>query len=446
MPNTLVLIHGYSDQGKSFTAWRDRLKDRYEKTEQICICDYVSLTNEVTIKDLAEGFDLALKERADLKEDEPFDAIVHSTGMLVIRSWLTTYPKRRDRLKHLIGIAPATFGSPLAKKGRSWIGAVFKGNRDLGPDFLASGDLILDGLELASPFTWALAEKDLLGDTVYYGTTAATPYVHIFCGNDEYEGLRKIVSTPGTDGTVRQAGAGFNVHKIVLDLTKDQSVLNPEHKKNVKRWRTEDWKHADMPVHLIDGLNHGTILTEPTDELVNLVRAALDVDDANSFKAWLKTADAGSRMKKATARWQQFIVRAYDERNDPITDYNLQLFTERTSDIDKRVPEFDKSVEVYSKDASYRAFLVNLDNIPLDGEIWLSIMASSGSSYVYYEGYEMDPDATRGPVTSRRNSDAWLDLTSFKKPGGGFIAPYTTTLVEVYLDREPDKKLVKLSH
>ncbi|HWE77295.1 MAG TPA: hypothetical protein VG270_02140 [Pseudolabrys sp.] len=173
MPNTLVLIHGYSDEGKSFATWREKLKDDYEKTEQICICDYVSLTNEVTIKDLAEGFDLALKLRAGLSNDEPFDAIVHSTGMLVLRTWLTSYASRRNRLKHLIGIAPATFGSPLAQKGRSWIGAVFKGNRHLGPDFMAAGDRILDGLELASPYTWNLAQKDLFGSTTYYDTQDA---------------------------------------------------------------------------------------------------------------------------------------------------------------------------------------------------------------------------------------------------------------------------------
>ena len=444
MPNTLVLIHGYSDEGNSFAKWHERLKDRYEKTEEICICDYVSLTNEVTIKDLAEGFDLALKARAGLKSNEPFDAIVHSTGMLVIRSWLTTYPKRRDRLKHLIGIAPATFGSPLAKKGRSWIGAVFKGNKDLGPDFLESGDLILDALELASPFTWDLAEKDMLGEVEYYGETSGTPFVHIFCGTEEYGGLRRAVSTPGTDGTVRQAGAGFNVRKIVLDLTKNQSVLDPDKKKGVKRWRLDDWRHNDKPVHLVDGMNHGTILTEPTEELVGLVRDALDVGSASSFKAWLAKANAGKRINKCEELWQQFIVRAYDERNDPITDYNLQLFTEQTDAAGKRVKAFDKNVDVYSKDQSCRAFLVDLKKVPLGGSLWLSVMASSGSTYVYYEGHIADDDATVGQVTSRRTTDAWLDLSGFSKAGDGFLSPYTTTLVELYLDREPTDKLVRL--
>ena len=55
-----------------------------------------------------------------------------------------------------------------------------------------------------------------------------------------------------------------------------------------------------------------------------------------------------------------------------------------------------------------------------------------------------DDDATVGQVTSRRTTDAWLDLSGFSKAGDGFLSPYTTTLVELYLDREPTDKLVRL--
>src|SRR6266571_4469480 len=111
--NPIVLVHGYSDEGASFKVWERILEERGYDVAMIHACSYRSLTNEVTIKDIAEGFDRALRSRAGLSEDEPFDAIVHSTGMLVMRAWLTAYAGRRDRLKHLIGLAPATFGSPL---------------------------------------------------------------------------------------------------------------------------------------------------------------------------------------------------------------------------------------------------------------------------------------------------------------------------------------------
>ena len=132
----VVLIHGYSDRGESFLRWRDVLVANGYDAHTISVCSYQTLTNEISVKDVAEGFDRALRERAGLSADEPFDAIVHSTGMLVIRDWLTTYAERRERLRHLVALAPATFGSPIAHKGRSWLGALFKGRRELGPDFL----------------------------------------------------------------------------------------------------------------------------------------------------------------------------------------------------------------------------------------------------------------------------------------------------------------------
>ncbi len=144
----ILLIHGYSDTARSFQRWAEVLRQTGRASEDLTIihaCNYATLTNEVTLKDIAEGFDRALRVQVGLSQGEEFDAIVHSTGMLVIRAWLTTYgqAQRRGRLKHLIGLAPATFGSPLARKGRSWIGAIFKGNRTIGPDFFEAGDNVL---------------------------------------------------------------------------------------------------------------------------------------------------------------------------------------------------------------------------------------------------------------------------------------------------------------
>lgn len=108
--NPVVLIHGYSDEGKSFRVWRNALKQRGYAVEELPVCNYQSLTNEITIKDIAEGFDRALRTHPQIDKDQPFDAIVHSTGMLVLRSWLTTNPIGRKRLKHLIGLASIKSG------------------------------------------------------------------------------------------------------------------------------------------------------------------------------------------------------------------------------------------------------------------------------------------------------------------------------------------------
>ena len=180
MARPLVLIHGYSAEGKDFEKAQAGAGAARHRVQGHRICNYISLNNEVTIKDIAEGLDRAFRMHQVFgNETQEFDAIVHSTGMLVLRAWLVnagapaTNP-RLKRLKHLIGLAPATWGSPQAHKGRTWLGALVKGNRHLGPDFLNAGDRVLEGLELGSKFTWDLAHQDLLGPSPFT-ITAPTP-------------------------------------------------------------------------------------------------------------------------------------------------------------------------------------------------------------------------------------------------------------------------------
>src|SRR4051812_33518096 len=76
--NPIVLIHGYFDEAVAFKEWQGILEARGYDVAMLHACTYRSLTNEVSIKDIAEGFDRALRIQAGLSEDEPFDAIVHS--------------------------------------------------------------------------------------------------------------------------------------------------------------------------------------------------------------------------------------------------------------------------------------------------------------------------------------------------------------------------------
>src|SRR4051812_13553060 len=102
----IVLVHGYSDRGESFARWCTELRAVGFDLEQVSVCSYESLTNEVTIKDVGEAFDRALSLQAHIQPNKEFDAIVHSTGMLVVRAWLTGRDRDRvRRLKHVIALA-----------------------------------------------------------------------------------------------------------------------------------------------------------------------------------------------------------------------------------------------------------------------------------------------------------------------------------------------------
>lgn len=440
MPNPIVLVHGYSDEGASFQTWKSELIAWFRSRQpnfdpaQIRICSYRTLTNEVTIKDIAEGFDRALRECAGLNQDEDFDAIVHSTGMLVIRSWLVTYPRRKSRLKRLIGLAPATFGSPLAEIGRSTLGSLFKGNKQLGPDFMEAGDLILDGLELGSRFTWDLAHQDMIVEKPFYGPSSSTPYVFTFCGNKAYTGFRAFVNKPGTDGTVRWAGCALNSRKIRLDLTTEAQTTE-------QRLDFSRQENIHIPVVLVDGLDHSTILSKPSRDLVEQVGQALLVDSRSDFETWLAAAQRWSRRAvNAVDKWQQFVVRAVDERGDGIADYHLQLKTKVGGKL-KDIRNFDLDVHRYRKDTSYRSFHVNLSKLKPETleNLVVTVIASTGTRFIGYLGHDRNLWTSGNSGYSNAGiGEVNYDVTGvLKHANGTLFYPFTTTLLEIVLNREP---------
>jgi hypothetical protein len=62
MPRPIVLVHGYSNEGKSFERCGSILAQKNLDPVPIHITNYVTLGNEVTIKDIAEAFDRALAD------------------------------------------------------------------------------------------------------------------------------------------------------------------------------------------------------------------------------------------------------------------------------------------------------------------------------------------------------------------------------------------------
>ena len=276
MSRPLLLIHGYSATGLDFAPLCTALQGKGIQAVDLNIGNYVSLNNEITIKDIAEGLDRAFRMHSALNSAQEFDAIVHSTGMLVVRSWLTNYGAaggsndRLKKLKHLVGVAPATWGSPQAHKGRTWLGALVKGSKTPGPDFMNAGDEVLDGLELGSSFTWDLALSDLVGPVPYYGKGADTPYVSVFIGNTPYEGLSSVANDPGTDGTVRWSGCGLNTRKITIDLTRTPigDDGKPASRTSITPWAMD---RLDIPVIAVEGRNHASLISNPDDQMVQLI-------------------------------------------------------------------------------------------------------------------------------------------------------------------------------
>jgi hypothetical protein len=112
------------------------------------------------------------------------------------------------------------------------------------------------------------------------------------------------------------------------------------------------------------------------------------------------------------------------------------------------IEHFNLEFHEYREDTSYRCFHVDLDEIQLERlpNLWLRLIASSGSKHVGYHGFGSERMTAEGvPQAGDGKWDAVIDLSSnlasAAASNGGkapdFFTPFTTTLVEMKMNREP---------
>lgn len=406
MDEMTLLLHGWSDCSDSFRKMKEFLiRNGVGNVRTILYADYESREDSITFNDIVDGLNDQLMAHRIIDEKgrklRQLNVIVHSTGGLVIRHWIWRYYYRdRDRLKdcpvqRLVMLAPANFGSPLAHRGKSLLGGLVKGRWKVG-DLWEVGRQVLDGLELASPYQWELAHRDLFLPRPYYN--AHQIQTTILVGAQDYEGLRGWVNRPGTDGTVVIAGTSIDSAKLVLDFSAqgapaEWTVTNPP---------------DEFAFGVLEGLDHGSIVDQVApgaDNIVGeLVLRALSTKSSRDFTEFQKRVDSitsATYASTGTAKFQQFLLHAVDDQGDSIPDFTVEFYLYKATKKDPRGVIARESLSAgegqfsdqahallarefhaHSKDPSYRRLLVNVGEVKallaqarqaLGGEVVLSM-------------------------------------------------------------------------
>ena len=371
MPSPIVILHGWSDDSRSFHPLADFLRRELRAdVTTLDLADWVSLNDEITYKDLRHAMQRAWTEHPGIKGARGVRLISHSTGALVARDWMTHYyqPGAAPISRHLM-LAPANFGSQLAHKGRAWYGRVFKGWKT---GFQTGGHL-LRGLELASAFTSELAERDLFGRR-WYGDDAILAAVLV--GNAGYGGLKAVTDEVGGDGTVRIATANLNAAKLALDFTREGTPGI------VYKAPTGG---PTIPFGISAGDNHGSIAFKsrnardeqaPTDaRAVGWLRRALTIR-ASEWKAFAQelaaanaTLTVGAAADAYFHQYQNAVVCLRDHLENPVEEYLVEFLAEsgrrtrsfRVGDVSGVFQrEIIADVHNYSGDSSRRSFYLDI--------------------------------------------------------------------------------------
>lgn len=134
-------LYGWAGSESTFGKLPGLLLREGYSVKELHLGKYTTGDDNLSIDDYA----IALEKAVQSKEfSVPFDIVIHSTGALVVRSWLSHYytPKKKSPIRKFIMAAPANNGSRLARWGKKipW----------------DRSNTVLDALRLASPYTWDL--------------------------------------------------------------------------------------------------------------------------------------------------------------------------------------------------------------------------------------------------------------------------------------------------
>lgn len=370
MGKTIVILHGYSDGLDSFSSLAKFLRGNGFSVQPIFLGDYVTLEDTITIEDLAKAFEAALKKKNIPRNPQGFDLIVHSTGALVAREWLCRYYLEEGKdcpVDHFLMLAPANFGSPLAHLGRTMFNRILKGWKS----GFEVGTEVLNALELASPYTWRLARRDLFGKSTFF--TPDRCKAAVLVGSRPYQGgFRQLVNRNGSDGTVYVCTANLNAGGATLRFgsKRETPVVEP-------------WRGPKEPIAfgVFQDRDHSTICSpeEGNNSLGKMMVQFLQAKDHNDYVFFRDTcAHLTGDTLPADPKDEYFhtyenvVARVADDLGLAVEDYFLEFYEKPQTpeamvaldDLMVRVhKEILEDVHPYKGDSSYRSFIFDLTDL-----------------------------------------------------------------------------------
>ena len=445
------MIHGWSATSEGLEPLATLVRARLNtQISVIRLADYVSMEDEVRFDDLVSAMNRAWDAEGLPRTKGGVNALVHSTGGPVIRDWLDrNFGPDESPIMHLVMLAPANFGSPLAHKGRSFVARAFKGfiaKKPEGEPF-ETGTQILKGLELASPYTWDLARRDRFGEggrRYQPGNVLCT----VLVGNTGYRGIRAIANEVGSDGTVRVSTANMNCVRVTASF--------PAHPERPDVGHDVDWKIEESTgstaFGILDGHNHSTIklshlgkgpprLKRDFEVLEDIVRSlTVEADDFENWRGELATRNeellrSRSRGNMQKHGFQNTVVHVEDQYGVGVDDFLLEFY-EKDDDLGRTAERFHRSVITgvhrYCDDHSYRSVYIDCTRLTAAVDKVGEYLSMSLTAYP-----ELEPPRT--PVGFQTIADEHIGgLRIAKEEIGRFFVPHRTALVSVQLERQQD--------
>lgn len=319
----VFLIHGWSvTSTETYRSLHKKLAEHGWDLEEVHLGRYVSLDNEIEIRDLAQALQRALEDalgKPPWQDEVHF--ITHSTGALVVRHWVVHHYTGKvctnQPVGNIIFLAGPHGGSRLAHHGRSLIAAV----KFLGD----TGKELLKALELGSPFTWTSNTEWM--DSSNWKKKGVRPYCltgdRVVLDNL----LQRVFSAgkeDGSDMVVRVPAGNANMQRFRLQA--GTKALK-------KTGEISGVGFAALSAYTHSGTDHGIMkcISEDADPddpqwlSLRLILDCLSVRNETQFRNIRTKLSKESRKGDRKGPFAQLAFRFRDQYDQPIKDYSVVL-------------------------------------------------------------------------------------------------------------------------
>lgn len=324
MSDKVFLIHGWSVQETTtYQALHQKLAANGYQLVDINLGRYVSLENNVEIRDIAKALHNALKKEfgANGKNwTNNFHIITHSTGALVVKKWIVDHYRdafvSNKPLENLVFLAGPHFGSRLAHHGKSMLAQA----RYMGP----TGKQILTALELGSRFSWDINEAWL--DKANWKRKGIRPFNII--GDRVKNDFFKSKIFPagyedGSDMVVRVPAGNLNFRRFeLMSATKKAKLVG--NVEGIPFCALGDYTHSGEDEGIMNSITTKAIRGNHLP--LKLILDCLAVGNNSDYeKIATIFANLTTKTRKKREGYAQLDFRFRDETGAPVNDYAFKL-------------------------------------------------------------------------------------------------------------------------
>ncbi|MCW8826476.1 MAG: hypothetical protein OQK78_08635 [Gammaproteobacteria bacterium] len=477
----ILLIHGYSSEGKENTVEEiygtlpNDLRDMFgdDAVVELNLSRWISLNDGISLDDVSFAMERALQtEYAELLQSG-FHVVIHSTGALVVRNWISLFSPKPSPIKNLIHLAGANFGSGLAHIGR---GQLARWGRLIFGD-TGRGMKVLNELEFGAWKTLNMHLEFLLPGNDMYDDFK----VQEFCmnGSQTLSYLRPIpiryVKEDSADNTVRTSACNLNFNYIQVTPSENAFSLTLEQLDTIVEQRQENWiieenyydydlshlsqTRRTVPFAVIYETAHfgsdiGIVSGRDNRQAVlPLIKSALTTPyDVDAYQqrveqfnlAHTETFERAKVLDPSLFEWNkqsqyeghaQLIFRLTDQFGNGVENFDV---TFKTSEFKNRQPRLEKMIEDQHgnrRDKGTITFYLRTQKFLKGSKRWRELMNSIADVDIEVTGYEpLSGDISYLPLN--------IHLTG--KQLRRIIQSFRTTIIDIELVRLPSENVFNI--